>query len=364
MKHIFKLICLSCFAIVIWSCEDDIELVQVSSDSGVSAVINTPLGNDVFILNIEETGSNPAITISWQRANYETPVVISYTVEFASTGTDFAEPFIATVTTNTSHVMTISEFNTAVSDLGFVPFTEASLDIRIKSDIGTQNVLPQYSAPVTILVTPFTTDLPTIAVPGSHQGDWDPPTAPLLASEAFGETNYEGYVWLEGSDTNLDNGHKFIAPDNFGNFAWGNIDWGDDGTDTGKLLEDGESNITRTVTGHYFIQADTDALTYSETLYNNWGLIGSATPDNWDSDQDMTYDADSNTWRITLNLTAEEIKFRANDNWDWAYGDNGADGFLESTGGSANIAVPNGGNYTVVLDLSTPREYTYTLILN
>ena len=367
MKHIFKLICLSCFAIVIWSCEDDIELVQVSSDSGVSAVINTPLGNDVFILNIEETGSNPAITISWQRANYETPVVISYTVEFASTGTDFAEPFIATVTTNTSHVMTISEFNTAVSDLGFVPFTEASLDIRIKSDIGSQNELPIYSEPITVLVTPFTTDLPTIAVPGSHQGDWDPPTAPLLAALEFGNTQYEGYVWLDGADTNIDNGHKFIAPDSFGDFAWGNIDWGDDGTDTGKLLEDGESNITRTVTGHYFIQADTDALTYSETLYN-WGLIGSATPDNWDSDQDMTYDPVSKTWTITLNLSAEEIKFRANDNWDWNYGDGKADDGRDPDGflgiDDDNIAVPTSGNYTVVLDLSTPREYTYTLILN
>lgn len=362
MKHIFKLICLSCFAIVIWSCEDDIELVQVSSDSGVSAVINTPLNNDNFVLNFAETQTNPAITISWERANYETPVVISYTVEFASTGTDFAEPIIATVTTNTSHVMTITELNDAASDAGLQPFTEGSLDIRIKSDIGTQNVLPQYSAPVTILVTPFTTELPTIAVPGNHQGDWDPPTAPLLASEAFGETNYEGYVWLDGE-------HKFVGPDSNGDFNWGNVDWGDasgvNGSYTQLLVEDGEGNIgAPSGAGYYYIQADTEALTYSEILYNNWGLIGSATPDNWDSDQDMTYDADSKTWRITLELSAEEIKFRANDNWDWAYGDNGADGFLESAGGSANIAVPNSGNYTVVLDLSTPREYTYTLILN
>ena len=78
----------------------------------------------------------------------------------------------------------------------------------------------------------------------------------------------------------------------------------------------------------------------------------------------MTYDPVSKTWTITLNLTAEEIKFRANDAWAWAYGDNGADGSLESVGGSANIAVPIAGNYTVVLDLSTPRGYTYSLILN
>ncbi|WP_142785126.1 SusE domain-containing protein [Changchengzhania lutea] len=356
MKHIYKLIYLSCFTVLFWSCEDDIELTRLSSDSGISAVINTPQNNDVFVLNIEETSTNPSITISWEEASYQTQVVISYTVEFASTGTNFAEPVIATVTTNPFLTMTISEFNSAVSDLGFVPFSEASLDIRIKSDIGSQNELPIYSEPITVLVTPFTTDLPTIAVPGDHQGVWDPPTAPLLAALEFGNTEYEGYVWLDG-------GHKFVGPNNNGNFEWGNIDWGDDGTFTGKLLEDGESDIIAAPAGHYFIQADTDALIYSETLYN-WGLIGSATPDNWDSDQDMTYDPVSKTWTITLNLTAEEIKFRANDAWDWAYGDNDADGSLESVAGSTNITVPTGGNYTVVLDLSTPREYTYSLTLN
>jgi hypothetical protein len=360
MKHIYKLIYISCFTLFIWSCEDDIDRTELSLENSINAVINTPLNNDVFVLNIEETSSNPAITISWEEANYQTPVVISYTVEFAPTGTNFAEPFIANVTTNTFLVMTISEFNAAVSAVGFVPFTEASLDIRIKSDVGSQNELPTYSDPITVLVTPFTTDLPTIAVPGSHQG-WDPSTAPLLSALEFGNTEYEGYVWLEGTDTNVDNGHKFVGPDSSGNFAWGNIDWGDDGTFTGVLVEDGESNITATITGHYFVQADTDALTYSETLYN-WGLIGSATPDNWDSDQDMTYDADSNTWTITLDLTAEHIKFRANDAWDWNYGDNDVDGSLEN--GGADIEITTGGNYTVVLDLSTPRAYTYTLTLN
>lgn len=354
MKHIYKLIYLFCFTIFIWSCEDDIELIQLSPDSGgVAAVINTPLNNDTFVLNFEESQTNPAITISWERASYETAVVISYSVEFAKTGTNFAEPVVANVTTNTSFVMTISELNGAVSAAGLQPFVEGSVDVRIKSDIGTQSVLPQYSNPVTILVTPFTTDLPTIAVPGNHQG-WDPPTAPLLASEAFGETNYEGYVWLDG-------GHKFLGPDSSGDFNWGNIDWGDDGSASGVLLEDGESDIVTTVAGHYFVQVDTDALTYSETLYN-WGLIGSATPDNWDSDQDMTYDANSKTWTITLDLTAEFIKFRANDAWDWNYGDNDADGSLEN--GGTDIEITTGGNYTVVLDLSNPREYTYSLTLN
>ena len=191
-----------------------------------------------------------------------------------------------------------------------------------------------------------------IAVPGNHQG-WDPPTAPQLEASSTSTTDYEGYVWLDG-------GHKFVGPDNNGDFAWGNIDWGDDGTTSGILAVDGESDIVATP-GHYFIQVDTGALTYSETMYQ-WGLIGDATPGGWASDQDMTYDAGTSTWTITLDLVVGQIKFRANDDWPWNYGDTGADGSLENDGD--NIVIDTAGNYTVVLDLSTPRAYTYSVILN
>ena len=89
-----------------------------------------------------------------------------------------------------------------------------------------------------------------------------------------------------------------------------------------------------------------------------WGIIGDATPNAWnDPDTDMTYDAGTSTWRITLDLVVGQMKFRANDDWAWNYGDNGADGSLENDGD--NIVVDTAGNYTVVLDFSTPRAYTY-----
>ncbi len=191
-----------------------------------------------------------------------------------------------------------------------------------------------------------------IAVPGNHQG-WDPGSAPQLEASSTSSTDYEGYVWLDGT-------HKFVGPDANGDFAWGNTDWGDDGSFTGLLLADGESDCTATA-GHYFITADTNALTYTETQYS-WGLIGDATPDGWNSDQDMTFDAATSTWTITLDLVAGLMKFRANDDWPWNYGDNGADGSLELDGD--NLVVAADGNYTVVLDLSTPRAYTYSVTLN
>lgn len=351
MKTINKIISLFVITLIFGACTNDEEKLTLSPDG--ASVINTPTNGQEFTLNQLENPTNIAITITWEDSQFNTATEIDYAVEMVATGTDFSEAVVVGATNETYLTMNVSELNSAVGAVGLPPFTEGSVDLRIKSTIGTQGDLPQYSNPVTILVTPFTTDLPKIAVPGNHQG-WDPPTAPVLASSAFGETDYEGYVWLDG-------GHKFVAPDENLNFNWGNTDWGDDGSFSGLLLEDGEVDCMANA-GYYYVLVDTDALTYSETEYSNWGLIGSATPTGWDSDNDMTYDTLTQTWRIDITLTGDEIKFRANDDWGWNYGDTGADGILDV--GGDNIAVPAPGNYTVVLDLSVPREYTYTLIQN
>ena len=201
-----------------------------------------------------------------------------------------------------------------------------------------------------------------IAVPGNHQG-WNPGTAPLLQASFLGQTDYEGFVWLDGE-------FKFIAPDGNGVFDWGNLDWGDasgtNGSYTQVLTANGEGNIGAPSAGYYFIKADTEALTYSieET---NWGVIGNATPTGWDSDTDMIYDAISSTWSVTLDLTAQTapdngLKFRANDDWALNIGDNDADGTMEF--GGQNIGIPADGNYTITLDLSNPRAYTYSIVQN
>ena len=200
-----------------------------------------------------------------------------------------------------------------------------------------------------------------IAVPGNHQG-WDPGSAPLLEASVLGQTDYEGFVWLDGE-------FKFIAPNGSGVFEWGNLDWGDASGDNGSytqvLTADGEGNIGATA-GYYLVKADTEALTYSieET---NWGVIGNATPTGWDSDTDMIYDPVSKTWSVTLDLTAQTapdngFKFRANDDWPLNIGDNDADGTMEFDG--QNIGVDVDGNYTITLDLSNPRAYTYSFVLN
>ncbi|MAX71461.1 MAG: DUF5116 domain-containing protein [Flavobacteriaceae bacterium] len=355
MKTIFKLSLLA-LTLLSFSCSED-DQFQVSEDS-IGGIL-TPSTGDSFVLNPFEVQTNTAMTISWEDAIYSVPTQANYTVEVAQSGTNFENAIVVGNTIENALTVNISNLNNYAILAGLFPFVEGQLDIRVKSAIGDEAVLPQYSDAITVSITPFTTDLPKLSVPGNHQG-WDPPTAPLLASSAFGETDYEGYVWLDGE-------YKFLAPDETGVvFEWGNTDWGDDGNFNGVLVETDEVNCTESTAGYYLVKANTDELTYSTEIMN-WGIIGNATPTGWDSDTDLIYDPATRTLSITLDLTAQEapdngIKFRANDDWGVNLGDTGADGTMEYSGD--NIGIPVSGNYTIVLDLSNPREYTYSLTLN
>ncbi|MDP3312461.1 SusE domain-containing protein [Lutibacter sp.] len=352
MKNIFKVLLLLLATVTLVSCDNE-DSVQLTLSPQGSGEITTPSSGSKYILNPAESQLNPVLTINWNPSEYGTPTEIKYVVEVAKAGTSFAAPFKAASTSNRFVTWNIGELNNIAVTAGLSPFTEGGLEIRILSTVGATKSLLQTSAAVTVFITTFTTDLPTIAVPGNHQG-WDPATAPLLAASGFGKTDYEGYVWLNGE-------FKFLAPDKAGKFFWGNKDWGDDGTKTGKLIDkDGENNANATVAGYYFVKADTEKLTYSIQAVS-WGIIGAATPTGWDSDTDLTYDSATKTLFVDIRLeNGKGWKFRGNNEWGaFEFGSLNKDGFIQA-GGDFIFDRPTG-NYRVVLDLRNPRKYTYTI---
>jgi hypothetical protein len=205
-------------------------------------------------------------------------------------------------------------------------------------------------------------ELPKLFVVGSfldesgYGADWTPGNAAPIAASAEGNNNYEGFVFM-----NVGNPEFKFLPTNESFDG----DYGDDGTFSGTLIQEGESNCTISDAGYYFVKANLDNLTYS-TEVASWGVIGNATPTGWDSDTDMVYDADAKTWSITLDLIPQVapdngFKFRANDDWALNLGDNGADGTMEFNG--ENLGVETAGTYLITLDLSNPRVYTYSFEL-
>jgi hypothetical protein len=348
MKKILKSILVVSLVAGFASCEDEQDLRFVSPEGEFR--ILSPVSGEGVTLD-PATPTNPGLSLTWEEMSFGTPTEIVYRVEVDKDGDGFDTPIVVTQTSTNYAVISSQDLNGAAVSAGLTPFAPGALEVRVSAQVGTME--PSYSNTITYAVTTYSTDLPKLAVPGNHQG-WTPSTAPRIAASAFGETDYEGYMWLDG-------GFKFVAPDAAGNYNWGNTDWGDNGSNSGILAVEGESDIVAAA-GYYRVKADTDALTY-EITPANWGIIGSATPTSWDSDTDMTYDAVTMTWTITMDLTGgNEIKFRANDDWALNFGDDGGDMMLEE--GAANIAVPTSGNYTIVLDLSNPRSYTYSLTLN
>ena len=352
MKNILRnFLAISALSFAFISCEDEQDLLFLTPEG--SFEILTPTSGDEVTLNAT-TPLNPGLTMSWEDAKYgTTPTEITYEVEIDKTGDEFDTPLVVTSTTNTYITITSDVLNSSVVAVGLTPFSQGSIDIRFKSTVGSQSSEVQYSNVINYLVTPYSTELPKLAVPGNHQG-WNPPTAPRIASSAFGETDYEGYVWLDG-------GFKFVAPDASGNFNWGNTDYGDDGSFSGVLVETGESDCTATV-GYYRVRANPTAGTWSADPVS-WGIIGAATPTGWGSDTDLTYNPTTKKLELaSIALVPGAFKFRGNNAWSNGFdlGTVNADGYLVD-GGDLTFDGP-AGNYKVILDLSNPRRYTYELI--
>ena len=357
MKNITKSL-IALFGIIAISCSTDDVEDRAAINGTDAAVLVAPEDGNTFTLTPENAAAQ-AERFVWSDANYEGEVQITYTVEMDLEGANFANPqSLGSAISANQLAVTQESMNNAALALGAMPFSVTSFEVRVKSTIG-DGLSPMYSNVAIITVSPYTTEAPKVYVVGNFLGasgygnDWTPADAVPLAASGFGQTDFEGYVYMNVAAVEYK-----ILPTNTSFDG----DYGDDGSFSGVLVQEGESNILATGPGYFRVTVNTAAMSYSAAPAE-WGIIGSATPTGWDSDSNMTYDQATKKWTITVALTGgQEIKFRANDAWDLNYGDDGADGMLNA--GGANIAIGATGTYTVELDLSNPREYSYTLTAN
>ena len=139
--------------------------------------------------------------------------------------------------------------------------------------------------------------------------------------------HYTGYMYLN------QNGFKFCTQP-----EWKGTNYGAN-FDTAKDA----ANITMTEEASYYkVDVDLESKSYILTPITTIGIIGSASPNGWDSDVDMTYvpyNAETKElgyWEAkNITLASGEIKFRANDDWaiNW--------------GGDVNALIQGGDNISV-----------------
>ena len=346
-------------AIFAVSCTDEIEDRQVVT-AGDAPVLSAPEDGNVYVLSPDNMDAL-AERFVWTAANLGEGIIPTYEIQVATeTDTNFEAPAVVATTNGTLQLAASqSLLNAALLRLNATPFASANFRVRVKASTGAVVV---YSNAVEMIITPYTTETPRLWVNGLFQDGsgygTDFTTAPQLIATAYGDPNFEGYVYIAANITDVANGFKFSTQANTDGTNYGK------GDAANKLSATG-TNITADA-GYYLVKANTDALTYSLTQ-TSWGIIGNSTPGGWDNSTPMTYDPATKKWTIVAVMTAQSApdngwKFRANNAWDLNLGDavlNATDGVL-SYGGS-NIGIATAGTYKITLDLSNPREYSYTI---
>ena len=168
----------------------------------------------------------------------------------------------------------------------------------------------------------YTVGKPVLYMAGDANG-WA--TNDYLAGEDG--VHFTGFMYLN------QNGFKFCTQP-----EWKGTNYGADFNTAADA-----ANITMTEeAGYYKLDVDLESKSYVLTPITTIGIIGSASPNGWDSDVDMTYvpyNAETKAlgyWEAKdITLASGEIKFRANDDWaiNW--------------GGDVNALTQGGGNISV-----------------
>lgn len=352
MKNITRSI-IALFAVVALSCSvEDVQDRPVIE--GVdSPILTAPTSGAAYVLS-PVNATAQAERFTWKSANFGGSVEVVYTVEIDKKGNAFKTPKeLATRKSENQASVSVEVMNGAALALKSTPFAPGEFEVRVKATVGAMAAM--YSNIIGIVVTPYTTENPKLWVPGGYAkasgypNDWDPASSPQLSASAYGKVDFEGYVNF--NDANAE--YKFTSfPEWKGEYAAG--------ATPGTLALTG-ANLKIPAAGYYLIVADTEKLTYKATA-TAWGIIGDATPGGWDASTPMIYNKTTKLWTVTAVLSQKEMKFRANNSWDLNLGDTGANGTMEY--GGDNIKVPSAGTYTITLDLSSPRNYKYTLTKN
>lgn len=172
--------------------------------------------------------------------------------------------------------------------------------------------------------------------------DWGAVEQPLYCANQDGI--YTGFFYAQDADWSGGKGaFKFTgAFNNWDNGNYGTGTMSDDGL-TGTLIDDGGSGNILVEPGFYRADVNLAAMTYTLTPIAGIGIIGPAQAGGWDSDTDLTYNPATRAWEATIELAADEFKFRAND--DWAINWGGTADNLTQDG--PNLKVSEAGTYFI-----------------
>ncbi|MCE4566776.1 SusE domain-containing protein [Maribellus sp. CM-23] len=313
--------------------------IALSSDGVSNFDLVSPLNKS--ILQIDGSKENDAVVFDWNDATSGSGAV-TYQLYIDALGNDFSDPLLVLDADDEGTASQLSkthgEWNTLLGQNGIEEGSYIWTVKAISTDL-------EWMKDVYEVYIEFVNWNRPIYVVGDYNGWSNNDNAKFIISTPTSNRMAEGYIYLKQGGIKLVTDH-----------SWDNAHtFGDDGS--GKLTNPG-NNISIPEDGYYRVRANLSEMTYS-LLKTDWGVIGSATPLDWNDETPLSFNADLNQWIGGVHLKAAEFKFRANHNWDYNYGSNAADGTLQA--GGNNIPIEMEDDYAVTLDLSKPNEYTYSV---
>ena len=340
---------LACIA-TLNSCEKDSELITVTTGD-----VPTLTASSDSVVLLQENAADTAFTFSWSplEVNWSnegvSTSILRYGLQISTKERNFqGAPLLTVDAEGTSASLTVNALNTALLEAKVAPQEPILLVARLAMTLAPNNIV--YSNVIELQVTPSedVVLLPSLFIAGAlnnwtHSNDF-------RVGSIEGDSQYEGYANFTAGNLAF----KFSSQAN-----WDGTNYGAAAA-AGKLSTAGDAgNLEVPAAGYYLLKANTETLDWS-AMPVTWGIIGAAAG-GWGDNDDvaLTYDASTGLWTATLNMNADEFKFRANKAYAINLGAGARNGVLSNGGG--NLRIAESGRYLVTLDLRNAGYYTYTI---
>jgi len=288
----------------------------------------------------KDHATDVAVTFTWPATSVTGYAAkVGYTLQIDKKDSSFkSKKLVEVALTGTTQSYTVGALNAMLLTMGLSYDHTSDLEVRVKSAVAANSVT--YTNVLKLIVQPYKL-ASSVYVPGAYQG-WSPATADSLVSPESTDV-YEGYVAFTPGNLEF----KITSKKD-----WDHTNYGDAGS--GKVSTSG-GNLSVPSAGLYLLHLDLNTLSFTATK-QIWAVIGDATPGGWSDDTDMTYEASTKTYVVTVPLVGgKQFKFRFNHGWDLNLG--GPTSGLTQNG--PNIDVAASGNYKIVLNVNN-NTYTIT----
>ncbi len=312
----------------------------------------------------------PSNTFDWDAAFKGYAGVVTYTLQYDSSGKNFVAPFEIPVGASIlAKGLTQGEMNQTALASGIVPSTTGKVEYRVKSV--TASGATTFSNVVNVTINTYI-PITRVYLPGSYQTatgngtDWEPLNAPELIRDQRASVNnkmYFTYVFLPaGSSFKITIGRAWAV--NYGPAT--------NGAANGDMVAGTGNNFSVTTAGYYRLSFNISTLKYDFRI-GRMGFVGGSTPTNWDPpsvfpNNAMAASANNLFIGVTTFTSGGGWKLIDNSAWDSgsqlvdetrSYGSTGGDGASLITNGSNFNDFATAGRYRVIWDGRDPNNVKY-----